>query len=401
MTATSRAQVLTGFAVSGAFWGAFGVWLPALQRAAGVGDGQLGLALGALALAALPLMPAVGRLADRRGAVEVVQLALVASALTLPLTAWVGSFPALVAALLVLGVTTGALDVALNAAAAEWEGADPAGRRPLMSLAHAVFSFGVVAGSLAAGGMRELGLPVLSMTLLLAAGTAAAATVVPVQGRPPERPTAATSAGPVRSPLLLVLGVLVAASFVVEDGLQSWTPVYLEQSVDARPAVSALGLTVFAGAMGAGRLAGHALVLRWGDARLLAGGGVVGACGLVLLVTAPSALPALAGLALAGAGTSVLAPVLFAAVGRRAAPGRRGQDLALVNGLGYVGFVLGPPLVGVVSALSTMSVSFALLGLVGLLVAVLGPRVLAVPTRAPAAGSGDVHRRGDREAVER
>ncbi len=389
MTATGRMMILTGFAVSGVFWGAFAAWLPALQRGAGVSDGQLGIALGGLALVALPVMPAVGRLADRRGAVEVLQLTLIASALTLPWPALTSGFPTLVASFLVLGMTTGALDVALNAAAAEWEGAGSAGERQLMSLAHAAFSFGIVTGSIASGLGRELGVPVLPMMLLIAGATAAASVNVPVQGRPPAPLTSSAAGGARRSPWLLAFGALVAASFVVEDGLQSWTPLYLELAVDARPAVSALGLTLFAGAMGVGRLAGHVLMMRWDESRLLACGGVLSAVGVALLVVASSATPALVGLALAGAGTSVLAPVLLTATGRRSEPGRRGQDLAVVNGLGYAGFILGPPLIGVVSALSSMPVAFGVLGVVGLLVAVGGPRLLRASTAGDRATGGD------------
>ena len=379
MISSGRGMILTGFAVSGVFWGAFAAWLPALQRGAGVSDGELGVALGGLAVAALPVMPAVGRLADRRGAVEALQLALIASAVTLPWPASAGGFPSLLVSFLVLGATTGALDVALNAAAAEWEAA-ASGERRLMSLAHAVMSFGVVAGSLAAGLGRELGMPLLPMMLLIAGATAAASTNVPLQGRPPAPRTSSAADRERRSPVLLAFGALVAASFVVEDGLQSWSPLYLETAVDARPAVSALGLTLFAGAMGVGRLAGHVLVARWGESRLLTSAGLLCAVGVALLVGAPSAAPALVGLALAGAGTSVLVPVLLTAAGRRADPGRRGEDLALINGLGYAGFIFGPLLVGVVSALSSMTAAFGVLGVVGLLVAVAAPRLLRVRT---------------------
>lgn len=380
MTCSGRGLVLRGFGLSGAFWGAFAAWLPALQRTAGVSDGELGLALGGLAVAALPVMPAVGRLADRRGAVEALQLTLIASALTLALPALAGGFPSLVVALLVLGLTTGALDVALNAAAAEWEAAST-GRRPLMSLAHAAFSFGVVGGSLAAGAVRELGVPPLSLLLLIAGATAAVAGSVPVH-RPPRVPDAGATSGRRRRPRsVLVLGVLVAASFVVEDGLQSWSPLHLEQAVDARPAMSALGVSLFAAAMGVGRLAAHALDSRWPPSRLLAGAGLLAAAGVGTLVTAPSLVPALVGLALAGAGTSVVAPVLLSAVGHRAAPGRQGEDLALANGLGYLGFISGPPLVGVASAATSLPAALGLLGGIALLLAAAGPVALAAGAR--------------------
>lgn len=381
MRCSGRALVLRGFALSGAFWGAFAAWLPELQHSTGVSDGELGLALGGLAVAALPVMPTVGRLSDRRGAVETLQMTLIASALTLALPALAGGFPALVVTLLVLGLTTGALDVALNAAAAEEEAASREGR-PLMSLAHAAFSFGVVGGSVAAGAVRELDLPASSLLLLIAGATAAVAGSVPVH-RPPAPPSPAAPAGRRGRPCgVLLFGVLVAAGFVVEDGLQTWSPLYLEQAVDARPGVSALGVGLFAGAMGVGRLGAHVLGRRWSDSRLVVAGALVSSGGIALLVAAASLPLALAGLALAGAGTSVVAPVLLSAVGKRAAPGRQGEDVALVNGLGYLGFITGPPLVGVASAATSMPVAFGLLAVIALLMAGAGPLVLAERRRA-------------------
>ena len=83
-----------------------------------------------------------------------------------------------------------------------------------------------------------------------------------------------------------------------------------------------------------------------------------------------------AGLVLAGAGTSVLAPVLYSAVGARAAPGRQGADLARVSALGYVGFVAGPPLVGALSAAVSLPVALGSLSGIALALAVGGPLLL-------------------------
>lgn len=387
MTGSGRGVILRAFTVSGVFWGAFAAWLPDLQRSTGVSDGELGLALGALAVAALPVMPLTGRFADRRGGVEALQVTLIASAMSLPLPGLATGLVGLVLALLVLGTTTGALDVALNAAAAEWEGAGSTGERPLMSLAHAVFSFGVVGGSLVSGWTRELGLTPLLVLLVVAALTAAVSTRVPVLRPPARAPVGAASGRPGRRrPLVVLLGSLVAASFVVEDGLQTWTPIHLERAVDAGPAVSALGVTVFAAAMGCGRLAGHVLSRRLPEDRLVLGGGVLAAVGILALLAATSAPTALAGLVLAGAGTSVVAPVLFTVVGRRAAPGRQGEDLALVNGLGYVGFIAGPVLVGAVSAVAGMPVALGLLAVIALLLGLAGP--LVVLQRPDGTGGG-------------
>ena len=373
-----RRVVLTTFAGFGVFWGAWAALLPAVQRAVGLGDGALGLALGALAVAALPAMPLAGRLADRHGPGEALQLTLLAFALVVPLPALATGLPGLLVALVLLGVATGALDVVANTAAAAWERTEQGSGRKLMSLAHACFSFGVLGGSASAGLAREAGVAPLPVLLLVGGATAALAARVPLhRAVPPPVGDAGLRAGRRRlSPMLLLIGVLVGGAFLVEDGLQSWSALHLERGLDATPAVSGLGLALFAGAMGVGRLAAHVLDERVGPARLLGYGGALTAVGVAALVGLPHTVSALAGLVVAGAGTSVLAPVLYTAVGLRAAPGGQGADLAVVSALGYGGFVAGPPLVGVVSEATSLPVALGALGVVGVLLAVAGPLVL-------------------------
>ena len=375
-TARERRGLLLAFAVFGAFWGAWAAVLPAVRQRAGVDDGQLGLALGAIALSAVPVMPVAGRLVDRLGARRVLPSSLFAFAVVLPLAALARSLPALVGALVLLGLATGALDVAANTATAAWERVEH-GR--LMSVGHGAFSVGVLVGSGSAGLAREAGaapLPALgtvSVLVLLVAVTQ------PDYRRADGEVTPAARSS--RLPgLLLGVGALTAGAFLAEDAVQSWSALHLERGLGASPAVSGLGPALFAGAMAVGRLAGG--LLRWRDSTTVAACGSALAAGVLVVALAPSAPVALVGLVLAGAGTSVLAPVLYSAVGSRAAPGRQGADLAAVSALGYAGFVAGPPLVGVISAASSLPTALGCLAAVGAAIAVGGPFLL----RRPGAG---------------
>ena len=186
--------------------------------------------------------------------------------------------------------------------------------------------------------------------------------------------TPTTTPGSGLPAFMLGVGALTAGAFLAEDAIQSWSALHLERGLGASPAVSGLGPALFAGAMAVGRLAGG--LLRWADHLVVAACGVALAAGVVVVALAPSAPVALAGLLLAGAGTSVLAPVLYSVVGARAAPGRQGADLATVSALGYAGFVAGPPLVGVISAASSLPVALGCIAVVGTAIAVGGPVLL-------------------------
>lgn len=379
MTPAGREKrgLLAAFAVFGAYWGCWAALLPAVKEQAGLSDGQLGLAMAAIALAALPTMPLAGRLVDRLGAARLVRLSLLAFGVVTPLPALAGSLSGLVPFFVLIGLTTGFLDVVLNTATAAWERIES---DRLMAACHGLFSAGMLTGSVLTGFARNAGAGPGHLLPLVGLLVIAAALGQPAYRRPPPERTGAG-----RSPLgavLLLIGVLVAAAFLVEDGLQSWSALHLERDLGAPPWVSGLGPGLFALAMTVGRLSSHVLGAGHRDEVVIAVGGTAVAAGALLLAVAGSPPLALVGVVVAGAGCSVLAPTLFSAVGARSRPGREGAALGVVSTLGYVGFLVGPPVIGLLSAASSLPTALGLLGLVGLLVAVAGPLVLRTPAGA-------------------
>jgi MFS family permease len=372
MRAAERRGLVLAFFVFGLFWGAWSAVLPALRDQAHLSDGQLGLALGAIAVSAVPMMPVAGHLADRFGARIALPVAIVAFAVVVPLPALTHSLSALVPCLVLVGLATGALEVFANTTAATWERVES---DRLMSTVHGAFSVGVLVGGASAGVARQVGAKPLGVL-------SAAAVVVLLVGITQPRYRAvereAAPGGSSRLPLVMLgIGLLTAAAFLCEDAIQSWSSLHLERGLGASPAISGLGPALFAGAMAVGRLGGG--MVHIGEQVQLAVAGSLLTAGVLVVSLAPSAGVALAGLVVAGAGTSVLAPVLYSAVGARAAPGRQGAALSKVTALGYVGFVAGPPLVGAVSAASSLPVALGSLAVLSAALAVGGPLVLAKP----------------------
>ena len=112
-------------------------------------------------------------------------------------------------------------------------------------------------------------------------------------------------------------------------------------------------------------------------------GAALAAAGTLLAAAAPAPLLALAGIALAGLGTSVCAPVLISLAGRHAAPGARAGAVSIVTTLAYVGFLVGPAAVGL--AADALSLRAALAGVAGLALLLCGLAGVAGRPRAAAA----------------
>jgi fucose permease len=267
------------------------------------------------------------------------------------------TLPALVAALLLLGAGNGALDVAMNAQAVAVESR---GTRPIMSWFHGMWSLGGLTGAAAAAAAlasgttpaQHVGIATIVFTLV---ATLSIANLLP--------PGADAHAGAPRfaRPTKAVLGLGAVAFFALlsEGAIGDWSALYLERSLGTTSATAALGYAAFALTMASGRFLGDALVARYGDERVVrhsTAGATIG-LGMALLVSHP--LAAIAGFATVGFGLANLIPIVF-----RAAGGLRGvassQGIAAVGTFGYVGFLAGPPAIGLAAEALTLPVALGL-----------------------------------------
>lgn len=371
---------LAGFAAFGTFWGGWAVLVPSVQTAVGASKGALGLALLCIGLGSLPAMLLVGRFIDR-GLRLLLPLSFVGLALTALLPAFAGSVAALGAFLVLVGACSGVVDVSINAEVAALEA--ETGRR-LMQLAHGLFSVGVIVGAITGGLLRAAGagrIGVLSVlaVVLLAAGFAN-------RNRPQHMHTAAAPRPRRRIRLgLLALGAACAAAFMVESGIENWSALFLQRDLGAGDALSAAGPASYATAMATGRLTSQWVVGRLGDRLLLGGGALLSAAGLLVASGSQTVLGASAAFFLGGCGVSVAAPILFSAAGRGAEERDRASSVAMITTIGYMGFLIGPPLVGGIAQAVGLRASFVALAGIAVLLAAATPW-LALP-RSPVAAT--------------
>ena len=366
-----RRGPLAGFFAFGIVWGGWAALVPAIQTAVGASKGELGLALFFVALGALPAMLLMGGQLDRRGP-RVLPVVLIALAVAAVLPAFADSVATLAAALLALGIASGAVDVAINGAVAELEARRGA---RLMQIAHALFSAGVLVGALAIGLAREVGAGRLTCLAAVAAVVLGAAALNLGHARVAQRSQQTVSRRPRLSRAAIPLGLACAAAFLIEGGIESWSALFLERELDAGPAVGALGPAAYGGAMMLGRFSGQWLERLLGDTLLLAGAAVVAGAGLVAAALAPTAPVAIAAFFVGGAGVSIAAPALLGAAGRRAGAGDRGASVATVTTIGYLGFLVGPPLVGAAAEAIGLRAAFAALALIAVALAAATPRL--------------------------
>lgn len=308
------------FGAFGVFWGAWGAALPALRTQGGVSEGELGTALLFVGLGALPTMALTGRAVDRFGLRVAAWLLMALAGAGLLITAGADGMVRLTLGMLVVGAASGAADVAINTLAGR---AEHVADRPLLTRPAGLFSVGVVVASLATGGLLGAGLSLLSAFVIVAAVMLVLAVVALVTLSTLHLPDRHENAEPrgfdglagslrgfsLTSPLLVV-GLVAALAYAIENAHQSWGAVILTDTFTASPQLAAAAPATFAASAALARLT-LAPLSRSHPTAVLVGGGGLATAGCTVLATAPSVGVALAGLVLAALGTATLFPTLL------------------------------------------------------------------------------------------
>lgn len=346
--------------------------LPYVREQLSLSEGELGIALFFLPVGGLTALMLSKSLVQRFGEGKLTLFAgmLYAFLLLFPVVA--PSFPLLMIALYFMGVATGTMGVAMNAVVAALERRH---KTVIMSMCHGCWSLGGMIG--ATIGSLIVGLdipplvqmPVTFLLFVLVFRFLIWPQLHDVRNEQPlsDRPNQKFSLPP-RS----VLGIAFVGLCIMigEGAIADWSAIYLQDVAQAAPWLTGLGYAAFALSMTIGRFHGDMITERLGPLRIIQFGSLIALAGMGLVFIAIPPI-VIAGFALMGIGYSSIVPVLFSSSARIAgvSPSR---GIASVSGAGYIGFLFGPVLIGLIAEEFGLSLGFmvvAVLLLVSLVVA--------------------------------
>ena len=380
----ARLAVSAVFLINGALFGTWAVNIPGVRTALHLTEAQVGAALLAVGIGSLLSMPLTGGWIARTGSHRVTALLAPLTMLALLPPFLAPSLWPLSAALGVLGVLNGALDVAMNAQGVTVE---KALGRPVMSRLHAYFSLGgvlgAVLGTLLVGQVPMLahagGAALLSVLTALVAGRFLLPDHPEADSPEPDSPEPDTSAPRSGlSPATLLLGGLCFLGMFSEGAHYDWAALYFRDVLALPGGQASAGYAAFVGTMTLGRWFGDRARARFGDEAMVRGGALLSALGLGLALLLREPLPATLGFALSGLGLSNVVPVMYGAAGHAL----HGRGIAQVAAIGYGGFLLGPPLIGFLAQHFGLPASLGLAVAGAALVAALGGLAFGLVRRA-------------------
>jgi MFS family permease len=350
----------------------FSTWaarIPDIQAKFDLSEGQLGTILLCLPIGSMLGLPIAGWSVHTYGSRTVILIGSFAYALTLPLIGLASTTWMIVPVLVVFGMLGNIMNISLNTQALGLE--DQMGKSILASF-HGLWS---MAGFTGAGLGAGLILLQFSPAGHFAVVTVISAVIILFSQKyiiKDQRDSDEEGGLVLKRPddLLLRIGLIAFLGMMTEGCMFDWSGVYFKKIVQAQPELVALGYVCFMGAMASGRFITDKATNRFGRIPVLQLSGVFIFLGLVLSVALPSVYTAALGFLLVGLGVASIVPVSYGIAGRSKLYSPS-VALALVSTISFFGFLLGPPLIGFVADLFDLKVSFALIAINGLGIALL------------------------------
>jgi MFS family permease len=353
-----------------------GNWIPRIPGVVerlDLNRGELGIVMFAGAVGCLVSFGFAAKLIRLRGSATTGHLFAATYLLLFPAVVLAPNALMFGAGMMLIGFMNGGYDVAIGVQGGVVERHI---RRPLFSSLYGFFSLGALLGSISGGMAAQLSVPMvlqfgmialIGIPLLTWMRTALIADVLPAQVAARARRRFALTLPP---RAVWPLGAMIFCVAIGEEAVNNWSALYLRQDLGTSAGVGAIVYILFSITTLAGRLMGDTVISRFGVERVLRAGSIIAATGIGggILINQPWSV--LAGFAVVGIGISVVVPITYRAAGT--VPGvAPGDAVAAVASLGYMGFLLGPPLIGFLADLVSLRVALGLVALVLLGIQVL------------------------------
>ncbi|MCR6721235.1 MAG: MFS transporter [Chitinophagaceae bacterium] len=370
-----RIAVSFFFFCSGLCFASWASRIPDIKAHLGLTHAQLGMILFALPAGQLVTMPFSGRLVTRFGSRQVIRIAIFFYAISLTNIGLANTEFQLALALFTFGVCGNLCNISANTQAIR---AEQLYGRPIMTSFHGVWSVAGFTGALV--GLLMSGMQFSPYTHFWIVASVVIAGAVFMQANLQKGKAAPVERKKFFSKpdkMLMQLGVIGFCSMASEGAMFEWSGVYFKDVVHAPEKLIILGYTSFMIMAAVGRFVGDKLIIRFGRKRLLQYSGGLIATGLLLSAIFPYLVTATIGFMIVGVGVSSIVPMVYSST-TRVSKIPSGMALAAVSSISFLGFLIGPPLIGFIAEQSSLRYSFAVIAMLGLSITFMVSRLKAL-----------------------
>lgn len=354
---------------------AFASWasrIPVIKERLHLSEGQLGTILLMLPVGQLATMALSGKLVTKYGSAKVLRIVPIAYTLVLCSIAFAQNAWQLGAILFFFGVTGNMCNISVNTQGVATE---QIYKKSIMTSFHGAWSIAGFTGALVGLLTMNFGLDTLShflIILTLVVGNTLINQRYLVPGKSPQKEKRSFFSKPEGS--LLQLGIIGFFSMATEGAMFDWSGVYFKEIVHAPEKFVVVGYASFMIMMATGRFVGDAVIRKLGHKRTLQYSGILMFVGMMTSVVYPQFIICTLAFMLVGIGVACNVPSIYSIAGQnKKVPS--GVALAMVSSISYLGFLMGPPLIGYIAEAFSLRYSYGIFACFGLLMFVMVGRL--------------------------
>ncbi|MBG1230874.1 MFS transporter [Aestuariivirga litoralis] len=367
----ARWAVFMLFLWHGLLIGAWVPLIPLVKDRLAVGPAVFGVALLSIAVGSIFSMPFTGALINRFGSAGMTLAGGLLLVIGFLGPVFAPNLATFMAGGFAMGLGLGSMDVSMNTHGIAVE---KALGKPILSVLHAAWSVGCTAGAFAGSWLlQHYGAVIEALIfdgIFLVGVVTACFYLLPSSV---DKGLSESHFGwPTRH--TVALGALCFMALMVEGSVADWAGIHNKERFAVDASMAALGFAFYQGGMSISRFAGDWLRHKYGAVNVIVVSAVIAAIGMSGALLAPDLYTAIIGYCIGGLGIGNLAPVLFAG-GGRLEPDAPARGMAAVVSMGYSGFLAGPPLIGFVAQVTSLSASLWLTVLGAIIIAVFARRV--------------------------
>lgn len=366
-----RAAVGAIFFLPGLIFASWASRIATIQQSLNLSDAALGAILFSIPVGLMLSLPFAGWMISKVGSRKLAIAALILYSAALIGLGAAPNIPLLIACMVAYGFASNSANIAVNTQAVATE---KMYKRPILASFHGLWSLAGFAG--AGIGTFMIGrniIPVQHFTIiavLVIIGLLFSVRYLLDDHSPAEN-------GPLfvlpdRS--LIKLGIIAFCSLICEGAMFDWSVIYFKKIIHAQNAWMAAGYTCAMGTMALGRFVADGFAHRFGVKRTLQVSGLLTASGIFIAIAFPYLFPAMIGFLLVGAGVSSVVPMVYSLAGRSTTMSP-GMALAAVSTIGFVGFLVGPPVIGFLSGAFSLRIALLLVMVMGCAVAAIASKI--------------------------
>lgn len=354
------------FFLSGLGYSSWASRIPSIQQQLHLNEAQLGAVLFALPIGLMLTMPITGKLLGSFSSRKIMVFGAMIFNIVLSLPGFTTNIWQLALVLFCFGSARNLLNLSMNAQAVQVQHLYP---QSIMTTFHGIWSVAGFTG--AAIGYLMVSMNIApSWHLLIVSVLLLIFTIYYTPKTFPDQPVKETvkrAAFALPDKSLLKYSLICFACMATENTMYDWSGLYFEKVIGASKSTAVAAFVIYMVAMTTGRFAGDRLVKKIGIKPILLYSGWFILSGLLLTILLPYPVTAGIGFILAGLGVACVVPLVFSLAGKSKSA-NSGQTLASISTIGYLGFLVVPPLVGFVAQATSLRWSFAIMAICGLLI---------------------------------